>query len=389
VNGEIRTMKILVLGGAGAMGMVTARDLAESPEVSEVVVGDASLEKMEEVKRWAKSEKILTKLVDASSRSDMTKAMENVDAVANATPYHLNLHVMKAAMQAGKSLVDLGGVYYMTRRQLKLHQAAKRRKTTIVLGCGLAPGTTDILAKCGADRMSRVDEIHIRYGDRNLEPVKYKWAFRTVLEEYTRGPVVYQNGGFKRLLPFSGKQIVDFPEPLGERPCCFALYSGVATLPHTVGKGVKVVDCAMSYTDEDEPRIRVLTEMGLTSTKPIRIGEAAVSPREFLLRCAPPPDVKVKDVAGVLVEVKGEEQREQVSRTYTIVHGYQEEYGVSALAYLTGVPLSISSQMLARGDIKERGVLPSEQVVEPQPFVAQLARRGIKITETMKKTRVL
>lgn len=37
-------MKILVLGGAGAMGRVTARDLAESPDVSEVIVGDVSIE---------------------------------------------------------------------------------------------------------------------------------------------------------------------------------------------------------------------------------------------------------------------------------------------------------------------------------------------------------
>jgi len=382
-------MKILVLGGAGAMGMVTTRDLAESPEVSEVVVGDTSPNRMDEVKRWARSEKLSSKLVDVANRRSLVKAMMGVDAVANATPYHLNLHVMKAAMQAGKSLVDLGGVYYMTLRQLKLHQTAKRRRTTIVLGCGLAPGITDILAKYGADKMSRVDEVHISYGDKNLEPVKYKWAFRTVLEEYTKGAVVYRNGKFRRLPPFSGKQVVGFPEPLGERQCSYGLYSGVATLPHSIGKGVKVVDCLMSYTEEDEPRIRVLTEMGLTSTKPIQIGEVAVSPREFLLRCAPPPDVRVRDVAGVVVEVKGEEQRERVSRTYTIVHSYHERYGVSALAYLTGVPLSIASQMLAKGDIKEKGVLPPELAIKPQPFTAELARRGVKIHETTTKTRVL
>jgi len=73
----------------------------------------------------------------------------------------------------------------------------------------------------------------------------------------------------------------------------------------------------------------------------------------------------VKDVAGVMVEVKGEEQREKVTRTYTIVHNYNEEYGVSALAYLTGVPLSIASQMLAREEIREKGVLPSDLAVEP------------------------
>jgi len=371
------------------MGMVTSRDLAESRGVSEVVVGDASLSRMGEVKRWVNSEKLSVKLVDVSNSRDLVKAMKAVDAVANATPYHLNLHVMKAAMQAGKNLVDLGGVYHTTLRQLKLHQMAERHEVTIVLGCGLAPGITDILARYGVDKMNRVDEVHVRYGDKSLEPVKYKWAFRTVLEEHTRGPVVYQNGKFVRRPPFSGKQTVNFPEPLGERHCCFGLYSGVATLPHTIGKGVKAVDCVMSYTEEDEQRIRVLAEMGLTSTKPMRIGRAAISPREFVIRCAPAPDVRVKDVAGVIVEVKGEEQHEQVSRTHTIVHGYHQKYGVSATAYLTGVPLSIASQMLAKEEIKEKGVLPSELAIEPQPFIAQLARRGIKIHETVTRTSVL
>lgn len=385
----MRNMKILVLGGAGAMGMVTTRDLIESPGVAEVVVGDTSPNRMEEIKRWTNSEKLSTKLVDVLNRRDLVKVMEKVDAVANAIPYHLNLHVMKAAMQSGKDLVDLGGVYYMTLKQLKLHQRAKKRKVTIVLGCGLAPGITDILAKYGADKMSRVDEVHIRYGEKNLQPVRYKWSFRTVLEEYTTGPVVYRDGKFKKLPPFSGKQVVDFPEPLGERPCCYGLYSGVATLPHTIGKGVNVVDCVMSYTEEDEQRIKILTEMGLTSIKPLQIGTITFSPREFLLRCAPPPDVKVKDVAGIMVEVKGGEQRERVSHTYTIVHKYHEKYGVSAIAYLTGVPLSIASQMLAKGEIREKGVLSSESAIKPQPLIAQLTRRGIQIHETTARTRVL
>jgi len=48
VNGE-HEMKILVLGGGGAMGSVAVRDLAESLEVSEVIVGDINIEGAEEL----------------------------------------------------------------------------------------------------------------------------------------------------------------------------------------------------------------------------------------------------------------------------------------------------------------------------------------------------
>jgi lysine 6-dehydrogenase len=382
-------MKILVLGGAGAMGTVTVRDLAESPNVSEVVIADVSLERANRLRNLIGSQKVKAKPVDATNRQGLVEAMKEADAVANALPYHLNIQVMKAAMEAGKNLTDLGGVYHTTLKQLELHKEAKKAGITAVLGCGLAPGITDILAKYGADKLDTVDEVHIKYGEVNLTPVRYKWSFRTVLEEYTSGPVVYRNGEYQTLPPFSGKQRVRFPEPIGEQTCCYGLYSGVAALPRTIGKGVKAVDCLMVLREEDEQRIKVLNDMGLTSDKPVNFKGVSISPREFLLRCAPPPDAKARDVAGAVVEVTGERGGEKTRCTYSLVHSYHEKYEVSALAYLTGVPLSIVSQMLAEGNISERGVLPPEVAVKPEPFFAELAKRGIRIEETIETTRGL
>jgi len=379
-------MKILVLGGAGAMGMVTARDLAESPAVSEVILGDVDIKKAKHVAKWIGSRKVSVKQM--GDRSSLLKEMKESDAVANATPYHLNLEMMKAAIEAKKDLTDLGGVYYMTLKQLELSDAAAKAGVTVAIGCGLAPGIADILAKYGADKLDHVEEVHIRYGEVNLTPAKYKWTFRTVLEEYTSGPVIYEKGKFRQLSPFSGKHVVKFPEPIGERPCCYALYSGIATLPSTISKGVKIVDCAMTYTEEDEQRIKVLTEMNLTKTEPI-LEDVKISPREFLLRVAPPPDVNAKDVAGILVKVTGSKEGESMKCTYNLVYQYNEEYGVSALAYLTGVPLSIVSQMLAKGEIEQKGVLPPETAVKPKALIAELSKRGVNINETIQKTRKL
>lgn len=375
-------MKIIVLGGRGAMGMVTVRDLTENPEVSEVIIGEANLKQSEKVAKWTGSEKVSLCEVDVTNHRGLVEAISDVDAVANAVPYHLNLQVTKAAIEARKPLTDLGGVYYMTLEQLKLHGEAHEAGVTVVLGCGVAPGVADILAKYGADKLDSVEEVHLRYGEVNLEPVKYKWSFRTVLEEYTQGPVVYVNGELKQLQPFSGKHVFRFPSPIGECPCCYALYSGIATLPGTVGKGVKVVDCAMSYVEEDEQRIRVLNEMGLTRKEPLKVKGVEVSPRDFLLKCAPPPDVNVRDAAGVVVEVSGKKHGKKMRYVYSLVHEYHERYSVSALAYLTGMPMSIIAQMLAKGEILDKGVLPPEIGITPEPFFAELAKRGVKILET-------
>jgi lysine 6-dehydrogenase len=374
-------LKVFVVGGAGAMGMVTVRDLVESPEVSEVMIADANLEQAEKIARWSGSAKAIPYEVDVYDHDKLVTALHETDAVASATPYHLNLQVMDAAIEARKPLTDLGGVYYMTLRQLKLNRKARNAGVTIVLGGGLAPGIADVLAKYGADKLDTVQEVHIHYGERNLEPVLYKWSFRTVLEEYTKGAVIYSKGKFRRLKPFSGKAKFMFPHPIGELSCCYALYSGLATLPHTVGKGVETLDCAMAFTEEDERRIHILKELGLTRNRPLQMKSVKVSPREFLLRCVPPPRVDVRDVAGIVVEVAGEKNDVKTKYSYSLVQKYHEEYGVSALAYLTGVPMSIIAQMLARGEIPEKGVLPAELGVNSAHLFEELAKRGITILE--------
>lgn len=382
-------MKVLVIGGAGAMGMVTVRDLAESPEVSEVIIADANIEKAKKVQDWTGSEKTAITKLDVSDNRTLVEVMGKAEVVANAAPYHLNLAITKAAIEARRNMTDLGGVYYMTLKQLKLNEEAKRAGVIVALGCGVAPGIADILAKLGADKLDSVDEVHIHYGEVNFDPVKYKWTFRTVLEEYTVGAVVWQDGEFKEMPPFSGKHVFEFPEPVGKRQCCPALYSGLATLPKTVGKGVRVVDCAMSYVDEDEQRIKVLNEMGMTATQPITVDGVSISPREFLLRVAPPPDVNIRDAASIVVTVSGKKNDEFVKCLYSLVYRNHERYGVSALAYLTGMPLSVVSQMLAKREIKQTGVLPPETAVKTEVFFKEIAKRGVKITETIQKTHAL
>ncbi len=44
--------------------------------------------------------------------------------------------------------------------------------------------------------------------------------------------------------------------------------------------------------------------------------------------------------------------------------------------------MSIVAQMLAKGEILKKGVLPPEIAIKPEPFFAELAKRGVKISET-------
>ncbi len=42
--------------------------------------------------------------------------------------------------------------------------------------------------------------------------------------------------------------------------------------------------------------------------------------------------------------------------------------------------------MIAKGDIDAKGTIPPELCVKPEPFIAELAKRDIKVYETVKRT---
>jgi lysine 6-dehydrogenase len=48
----------------------------------------------------------------------------------------------------------------------------------------------------------------------------------------------------------------------------------------------------------------------------------------------------------------------------------------------TSFPASIIAQMMARGEIPEKGAIPQERSVPPDTFVKELAARNIKIMMT-------
>ena len=82
----------------------------------------------------------------------------------------------------------------------------------------------------------------------------------------------------------------------------------------------------------------------------------------------------------MVVEVIGKKDGKDIKITHMNEHPPMEEWGGKAAYYKNiAIPLSIGAQMIARGDIKERGVLPPESVIDPALFFAELKKRGINI----------
>ena len=130
---------------------------------------------------------------------------------------------------------------------------------------------------------------------------------------------------------------------------------------------------------------KAMLESGLYSQEQVTIHGVETTPFdtmfELLLRI---PQSKKTPVwgYGLVVQVDGQQGGRQVRLTYQSRHPPQETWGGSAAYYKNiAVPLSIGAQMIARGDVRPRGVLPPESALEPTLFFAELARRSIDIHE--------
>lgn len=382
--------RVVVLGGAGAMGRITVRDLAETagPHV-EIVAADVDLAGGRRVATALKG-RVRAVAADAASPASLSRALRGASVVVNACHHDFNLRVMDAALRAGAHYCDLGGLFHVTRRQLTRDAAFRRAGLLAICGMGSAPGIVNVMARAAADRLDRVSEIHVLVGTRDETPRRGRalldtsYSIETVLDEASQPAAIFTGGLLAFVEPLSRAEPVRFPAPVGlQHPAC-TLHSELATLPASfASKGIREVSFRIAFPGDLAERLRVVHALGLTSRRPIVVAGRRLVPREVLLellRRAPRPvRAGARDEYEVLrVVARGRRAGRTVEETLDCHVAGMPAWDVG-VDIDTGAPPSIVAQMLVAGALDARGVRPPERAVPPAPFFRELARRGMRI----------
>jgi saccharopine dehydrogenase-like NADP-dependent oxidoreductase len=381
-------MRIAVLGGAGMMGCIAVQDLACSPGVDEVIIADLSEERGRQVASYLDSSRVSLNRVDIRDHESLARLLHGVDACLNATVYYTNLEIMGACLEAGTHYTDLGGLFHTTLRQLQLHEQFKEAGLSAVLGMGSAPGVPNVQARYAAERLETVESVRIYDGIKPPPPheVVFTYAVATIVDELTQKPMVYRDGQMLACEPLTEFEDYWFTPPIGPLPMHLSLHSEVATLPTSFrDKGVRECFFKINYwgmAPETVDKIRVLADLGFAGREPVALGpgQGAVVPRELMIALlrdkvppitaflAPPQNRPPDWTKEIVTEVRG--TRQGKAATYRL--GTLTVKG----ALPTGVAPSIAAQWLAEGRVPA-GVWPPELAIEPEPFFAELDRRGI------------
>lgn len=382
-------MRVMVIGGTGLEGSELVRDLMRS-QVEEIIVTSRSLDKAkkaaEDFSKEGKS-KVTAIPLEVNNHDEAVEAIKDadVDVVASTVgPFYIyGPKTAKIAIDAGVPYVDINDEFKPTRKVLEYDEDAKEADIPVLIGCGASPGCTNLLAAYGASKLDKVDKINI---DWVWPATSGGGGFAVILHflEIISGDCVqFMDGEFKYVPAGSGRREVDFSK-VGTQPIAYVGHAEPETLPRFI-EGVKEVTCCGGvYPPITDEVAYKLQSLGLTREKPFEVNGQKVDPREIsniiLENFETEANKELEEYCltdengAIIVHITGEEDDNPVTYSYSLTHAADK---------LTANPASIAAQMIAKGEIKDKGVLTPEQldVENIKEIFNQLKFRGFEIYE--------
>jgi saccharopine dehydrogenase-like NADP-dependent oxidoreductase len=184
------------------------------------------------------------------------------------------------------------------------------------------------------------------------------------------GQLVYEQA-------FEGEELVDFGGTMGTTKVSTFGHPEIFTLPRVL-KGIRNLSVKLgTYPPENYEFLKLLSQMGLASTEPIKCKGHDVVPRDFLvshimtLKEMLGSDPNAYDKTCAIIEVQGKKDGKDITYKYAMT---------GKMGPVTGLPVAIGAEMLAKKVITAKGVVSPEECIVPKPFLDEVFRRVREVT---------
>lgn len=374
-------MKVLVLGGFGMSGATTASDLVTRPEISQVILADKVVDMSKVDTTLCTSPKVTTQQIDITDYEALVKLMRDKDVIVNCVGpfYKYGIEPMKAAIEAGTNYVDICDDADIFQEAFTLDEAAKKAGVSICLGCGNSPGFSNVAVKYIADKLDEVDEIRILVGiglGGGFGPGVLYHIFHCLMDCNLQ----FIDGKLQTPADL-GREEIDFSEPIGKREVFYFGHPEPVSLPRYI-KGVKTVVFKLGNLPPwiNEWFIKCI-QLGFANPEPVKFGDTSITPRDFTISQLTTSaffdeEKKAYTTANRYYVVKGKEGGKAVTYTWHII-GLPKG--------ITGINCSFATQMLYRGEVREKGVLAPEAFIDAEALLSLWKERGmcLQVTKTI------
>jgi lysine 6-dehydrogenase len=375
--------RVAVLGAGGIIGPAIVATLARDEAVTEIACLDVNGARAREVAEQHGGGKASAGVVDVRDADPAAAALAGAAVVVNSASYRINLAAMEAALAAGCGYIDLGGLFHVTREQVKLDARFREAGLLAVLGMGSAPGKTNVMAARAVELLGGdVERIVIGASGRDPDPppgpLVAPYAVETILDELTMPTPVVRGGEVEFLEPMTPAGVVEFGDPVGPAETIFSIHSEQATFPDSLG--AREVSFQLSLDPRFLAKVRLLSEIGIASTDPVEVDGVRVVPRRLLLTLLaglPRAEPSRQTVGVHRVEATGPAGTAVVECVTRAVEGLGFGGGIAS----TACPPAVVAGMICRGELSGRGVLPSELAVPFGPLFERLRAFGVEVRE--------
>jgi saccharopine dehydrogenase-like NADP-dependent oxidoreductase len=390
-------MHILIIGGAGAMGAGTVRDLLSplSSGVRQVTAADVSEKALASLAAAFPGEaRLATARLDIRDRAAMLALMRQADLVINGVPtlHGHQMEIFEAALEAGRPYADYGGLGIYTVKQKAEDALWRERGATAVISLGADPGLSNVLCRAAADRLDSIDRIGLYWIARLLGPenpvLVPPYAVSTVLAEYARPSQQFLEGRLKEVPPRTGQEVIDLPAPFGRAEFMYTIHSEPLTVPFARGiaeKGIREMTWRLSLPQHEHDAWTALIKAGFGDfDDPVVIGNAAIKPSDFLdallrrTREREASRMPAQDYHELHFAI-GDGRRGGRPARVTVKVGASPDplyagYGDAA----TSMCMSIGVQLMLRKPLRP-GVHAPEEYFDPPAFFAELKKRKFRV----------
>ncbi|MBO9369609.1 MAG: saccharopine dehydrogenase NADP-binding domain-containing protein [Chloroflexi bacterium] len=383
-------MTLYAVLGAGRQGTAAAYDMARWGNARRIIMADRDMEAArraaDRVNRMVGAAIAEPARVDVTDLDAVEELLRGVDAALSAVPYIYNLGITQAAIRARCSLCDLGGNTAIVRQQHAFHEEALAAGVSIIPDCGQVPGLGTTLIVYAMELLDGAVDVYMWDGgipQNPRPPFNYLLTFHIagLTNEYAEPAIFLRNWEIVEVEPMTELETVEFPPPIGTLEA-FVAGGGTSTMPWTFRGRLRTLQNKTLRHPGHFAQLRAFYDLGLWDTRPIRVGDVEVVPREvfhvlFEPKVTFPGD---KDTVIVRVRAVGKKDGRDAEAVVELIDHFDDETGFTAMERATGWSAAIVAEMMAHGRTP-RGAGGVETFVPARPFVEEMRRRGLNVTE--------
>lgn len=381
-------------------------DLQQTSDFDEIVIADADEENSRRLVDLMDDDRVRFEQVDATDTEDLVRVLEDADYVVNGLPYPFEENVLDAMEEVG----DLTGVdlnaFDFDKVLARSDDFEEAGNSLWFANGGLV--STIALGMVACERLDDVEDVNFYWGMLRLLTQTTPGLTDTVT--YEHDPSVderakWEDGEVIDDLPaFSEQRTFEFPNPIGEQETYVISHPEPITFPQSPIAQEKNVDRIITrgaWHDEWVNYEKTLHASNAFESDGVEVDGAEVDPVEVMqnqiksegieleTQWRPPEELSPETdwtpqtilSAEVTGTIDGQEDRAvfHLDQPFPFFDGHDitvmREYGC-----YVGVPLSVTLQLMAAGDVDEDGIFITETSgLDADRYFEEMEARGFDL----------